>query len=86
MPSAWSSRLVPILSYGSGRRPGRRCTWSARAAYAALDGRDYVIPDDARALAVPVLAHRLFPAAHAAQVLDGLVNRLPLPAAAARLQ
>ena len=28
-------------------------------AYAWLDGRDYVIPDDVRALAVPVLAHRI---------------------------
>lgn len=28
-------------------------------AYAALDGRDYCIPDDVKALAVPVLAHRL---------------------------
>lgn len=28
-------------------------------AYAALSGRDYCIPDDVKALAVPVLAHRL---------------------------
>lgn len=28
-------------------------------AYAWLDGRDYVIPDDVRTLAVPVLAHRI---------------------------
>lgn len=28
-------------------------------AYAYLDGRDYVIPDDIKALAVPVLAHRI---------------------------
>ena len=28
-------------------------------AYAWLDGRDYCIPDDIRALAVPVLAHRI---------------------------
>lgn len=28
-------------------------------AYAYLDGRDYVAPDDIKALAVPVLAHRL---------------------------
>jgi len=28
-------------------------------AYAAIDGRDYVIPDDVKALAVPVLAHRV---------------------------
>ncbi len=28
-------------------------------AYAALQGRDYVIPDDVKALAVPVMAHRV---------------------------
>lgn len=28
-------------------------------AYAYLDGRDYVIPDDVKALAAPVLAHRI---------------------------
>ena len=28
-------------------------------AYAAIHGRDYVLPDDVKALAVPVFAHRL---------------------------
>jgi MoxR-like ATPase len=32
---------------------------SAARARAALDGRDYVIPDDAKALALPVLRHRV---------------------------
>jgi MoxR-like ATPase len=56
-------------------------------AWAALDGRDYVIPDDVQALAVPVLAHRLLPTPEALvagqfpeQVLAGIVARLPLPA------
>ncbi len=31
----------------------------AAQAYAAVSGRDYVIPDDVKALAVPVLAHRI---------------------------
>ena len=30
-------------------------------AYAAIQGRDYVIPDDVKTLAVPVLAHRVVP-------------------------
>jgi len=33
----------------------------ASKARAALDGRDFVLPDDLDALAVPVLAHRLIP-------------------------
>jgi MoxR-like ATPase len=56
-------------------------------AWAALDGRDYVIPDDVQALAVPVLAHRLLPTPEALvagqfpeQVLADIVARLPLPA------
>jgi MoxR-like ATPase len=31
----------------------------AARARAAMDGRDFVLPDDVQALAVPVLAHRL---------------------------
>jgi MoxR-like ATPase len=55
-------------------------------AYAALEGRDFVIPDDVQALAVPVLAHRLLPTADAIverklpeRVLTRLIERLPLP-------
>lgn len=33
----------------------------AARAYALVDGRDFVTPDDIKALAVPVLAHRLVP-------------------------
>jgi MoxR-like ATPase len=58
----------------------------ASKAWAALDGRDFVIPDDVQALAVPVLAHRLLPSAEAQhgrqlpeQVLARIVERLPLP-------
>ena len=58
----------------------------ASRAWAALDGRDYVIPDDVQALAVPVLAHRLLPTPEALvagqlpeQVLAGIVAKLPLP-------
>jgi MoxR-like ATPase len=55
-------------------------------AYAALEGRDFVIPDDVQALAVPVLAHRLLPTAEAIverhlpeHVVDRIVAQLPLP-------
>ena len=58
----------------------------ASRAYAALDGRDFVIPDDVQALAGPVLAHRLLPTPEALvshdlpeQVLAKIVDRLPLP-------
>jgi MoxR-like ATPase len=58
----------------------------ASRAYAALDGRDFVIPDDVQALAGPVLAHRLLPTPEALvshelpdQVLTRIVERMPLP-------
>ncbi|HUA42785.1 MAG TPA: MoxR family ATPase [Streptosporangiaceae bacterium] len=58
----------------------------ASRAHAALDDRDFVIPDDVQSLAVPVLAHRLLPSADAMigrempdEVLSGIVRRLPLP-------
>ena len=53
---------------------------------AALDGRDYVIPDDVKALAIPALRHRLVlsPAAEiegrrVEQVLAGLVDQVAAP-------
>jgi MoxR-like ATPase len=58
----------------------------ASRAFAALDGRDFVIPDDVQALAGPVLAHRLLPTSEALvsrdppeQVLARIVQRQPLP-------
>jgi MoxR-like ATPase len=55
-------------------------------AYAALEGRDFVIPDDVQTLAVSVLAHRLLPTADAIierklpeRVLTRIIERLPLP-------
>ena len=38
---------------------GSLCLLRCAKAYASLEGRGYVIPDDVRALAVPVLAHRI---------------------------
>ncbi len=43
---------------GAGPRATQALLLAARAA-AALDGRDFVTPDDVRALALPVLEHRL---------------------------
>ena len=44
------TRSSPDFSYGASPRAGAR---------AALDGRDYVIPDDVKALALPALRHRV---------------------------
>jgi MoxR-like ATPase len=76
-----ATRTHPDLRLGASPRATLHLARACRA-YAALDGRDYVIPEDVQALAQPVLAHRLFPAAQADPVLADLVNRLPLPGTA----
>jgi MoxR-like ATPase len=73
-----ATRTHPGLRLGASPRATLHLARACRA-YAALDGRDYVIPDDIQALAMPVLAHRLFPAAQAEQALADLVNAIPLP-------
>jgi MoxR-like ATPase len=52
------------LRLGASPRATLHLLRTARAA-AALDGRDYVLPDDLQTLAVPVLAHRLLLSAEA---------------------
>ena len=59
-----ATRHSPDLRLGASPRATLHLLRAARAA-AALDGRDYVLPDDLQALAVPVLAHRLLPTAEA---------------------
>lgn len=52
------TRKHPELSLGVSPR-GAQALLKASQAWAALHGRDYVLPDDIKALAEPVLAHRL---------------------------
>jgi MoxR-like ATPase len=53
-----ATRSSPDLSYGASPRSGAMLAAAARA-YAVLDGRDYVIPDDVKALLLPALRHRV---------------------------
>jgi MoxR-like ATPase len=53
-----ATRDHPELTVGASPRAAVLLAGAARAR-AALEGRDYVIPDDVKALAVPVLRHRL---------------------------
>jgi MoxR-like ATPase len=82
---AGATRKSPELRLGASPRAALHLLRATRA-FAALDERDFVIPDDVQALAVPVLAHRLLPSAEAMvgrelpdQVLAAIVRRLPLP-------
>jgi len=80
-----ATRTSPDLRLGASPRATLHMLRAGRAR-AALDGRDFVIPDDMQALALPVLAHRLLPSAEAVvtrqppeQVLAAIVDRVPLP-------
>lgn len=83
-----ATREAPELLLGASPRATLHLVRAAKA-YAALHERDYVLPDDLRALAGPVLAHRLLPSTEAAvggraagSILEGLVARVPVPSPA----
>jgi MoxR-like ATPase len=80
-----ATRESPDLRLGASPRSTLQMLRTARAV-AALEGREYVLPDDLQSLAVPVLAHRLIPTAEAQLsrrttdlVVADIVHRLPLP-------
>ena len=73
------------LSY-THRRPSSFSEPFLARAHAALEGRDYVLPDDVKTLARPVLAHRLILSTQARlrgrdveQLLAEVVERIPVP-------
>jgi MoxR-like ATPase len=79
------TRSSADLRLGASPRAGLQLVRAAKA-HAALDGRDYVLPDDVQDLAVAVLAHRLLatPEAQVATrtpeaVVTDLLARTPLP-------
>ena len=80
-----STRETPELRLGASPRATLQLLRTARAV-AALEGRDFVLPDDIQNLTVPVLAHRVIPTAevHLTRrttdaVLADLVHRVPVP-------
>jgi MoxR-like ATPase len=80
-----ATRLTPALRLGASPRASLHLLRASRA-YAALAGRDHVLPDDVQELVVPVLAHRMIPAGEtqvarrtSADVLREVVRRVPIP-------
>jgi MoxR-like ATPase len=80
-----ATRSTPDLQAGASPRSAAQLALAARAR-AALDGRDYAIPDDVKALALPLLRHRviLSPAAEiegrrAEQVIEQLLQTSAVP-------
>jgi MoxR-like ATPase len=85
---ARETRQSPHLALGVS--PRGQLSWRNAARAAALaDGRDYVLPDDLKGLALPVLAHRVVGASPAEalgrgrhdveRVLTEILERVPAP-------
>ncbi len=83
---AEATRRHPALSLGISPRATLALQGAARARAASL-GREYVVPDDVKALAGPVLEHRLVVSPEAAiagiggaEVLTQVLGAVPVPA------
>jgi MoxR-like ATPase len=79
------TRQHPDVYLGASPR-GSLALFRTGQARAIIQGRDYVLPDDIKALAKPALSHRVIlgPAARlrdlsADQVLDEVLSRVPVP-------
>ncbi|HZT65804.1 MAG TPA: MoxR family ATPase [Acidimicrobiales bacterium] len=80
-----TTRGHPALALGMSPRSSLALQRAARARAASL-GRDYVIPDDVKSLAAPVLEHRLTLSAEAdmsgtdvSEVLTEVLSTVPVP-------
>jgi MoxR-like ATPase len=82
---ARATRDHPELSVGASPRAVEQMGDAARA-WALLDGRDYVLPDDVKLLAEPVFGHRLVPTTDARirdrtadEILREVLRSVPVP-------
>ena len=80
-----SSRTNQSLILGASPRAGL-ALYKASQAHAALEGRDFVTPDDVKTLALPVLSHRLIVASNArlrgrtaGQIVREVLALVPVP-------
>ena len=79
------TRTDDAILVGAGPRASQALLRAARA-WAAMHGRDFVSPDDIRAVSQPVLEHRLLlrpeselEGVRAAEVLDRILHEVPVP-------
>jgi MoxR-like ATPase len=80
-----ATRHSPSLQLGASPRAATMLAVAARAV-AALDGRDFVIPDDVKSVFLPLLRHRVVPAPSAEvdgvasdEILTALLAQVPAP-------
>lgn len=81
----FATREHEEITCGASTRAALALTNVSRA-LAAIDGRDYVLPDDVKEAVNPVLAHRLILKATdrindnaAEEILEDIIDRIPIP-------
>ena len=79
------TREHPAIETGASTRAASMLSAASRA-FAAVEGRDFVVPDDVKQLAVPLLRHRVVMTAAAEiegvgadEALRAIVDRVPVP-------
>ena len=79
------TRSSDDIQVGAGPRAMQSLLWASRAS-AGMAGRDFVTPDDVRAVAVQALEHRLLllpeselEGVQTAEVLDRILHEVPVP-------
>ena len=87
-----TTRDHPDIYLGASPR-GSLALFLAARAWAAMEGRDYVLPDDVKLLAEPVLAHRLIVSPSARiknvtprQIVEDALRHTPVPGARAKVR
>ena len=87
-----ATRVYPDIYLGASPR-GSLALYKTGQALAALQGREYVIPDDIKALAEMALAHRVIVSPSARirnvdtrEVVQDILGNLPVPGARARVK
>lgn len=87
-----TTRDHPDIYLGASPR-GSLGLFAATRAWAAIEGRDFVVPDDVKLLAEPTLAHRLIVSPSARiknvsprQVIEDALRHTPVPGARAKVR
>lgn len=80
-----SANLKEIIDYGASPRASISLAIAARA-HAVIAGRDHVIPDDVKSIALPILRHRIIPTYQAdaegitsEQIVEEILRKTKVP-------
>jgi len=85
------TRENPLLKAGASPRASR-CLFQGGKSYAAIQGRDYVTPEDIQEIFLPILGHRVSLSNEArytkrseADILNSILEETPVPPARGKM-